>query len=149
VQHICGYYVVIDEIDRSGNIRQLRKWIPGNAHAGMKWLNCRRPQVYREQQNVKNTLSMDDAFLRFLDQMDEQQKLERAQQAKVIEHMPEQRTLSMGGHEDALLMEVNEKGEFSAVPAEGITDTQGAEPHHGRNVGPHGDGAGTMTCPEV
>jgi hypothetical protein len=86
VQHICGYYVVIDEIDRSGNIRQMRKWIPGNAHAGIKWLSSRRPEVYREQSNVKHTLNMDDAFLRFLDQMDEQAKLERADRAKVIEH---------------------------------------------------------------
>jgi hypothetical protein len=46
------------------------------------------PEVYREQKNVKHQLSMDDAFLRFLDQMDEQAKLDRAHKAKVIEHQP-------------------------------------------------------------
>jgi len=88
VQHICGYYVVVDELDRNGNIRQLRKWIPGNAHAGLKWLAARRPEVYREQKNLKHQLSMDDAFLRFLDQMEERAKLERARNARVIEHQP-------------------------------------------------------------
>ena len=64
------------------------KWIPGNAHAGLKWLAARCPEVYREQKNVKHQLSMDDAFLRFLDLMDEKAKLERARNARVIEHPP-------------------------------------------------------------
>jgi hypothetical protein len=77
VAHIQGYYVLVDEMDRFGNVKKLRKWIPGNAHAGIKWLNCRRPEVYREQKEKKHILSMDDAFLRFLDQMDEKAKRER------------------------------------------------------------------------
>jgi hypothetical protein len=50
-----------------GNVKQMKKWIPGNPHAGMKWLAARRPEVYREQKEVKHALSMDEAFLRFLD----------------------------------------------------------------------------------
>jgi len=88
VAHIVGYYVLVDELDRNGNIRQLRKWIPGNAHAGLKWLAARRPEVYREQKNVKHQLNMDDDFLRFLDLMEERAKLERARNARVIEHQP-------------------------------------------------------------
>jgi hypothetical protein len=65
----------------------MRKWIPGNAHAGMKWLAARRPEIYREQKNVKHNLTM-EAFLKFLDQMDERAKLERAQNARLIEHQP-------------------------------------------------------------
>lgn len=42
------------------------------------------PDVYREQRVTKHQLSADDAFLRFLDQMDEQAKLERARNARVI-----------------------------------------------------------------
>jgi hypothetical protein len=87
VQHICGYYVLVDELDRSGKVRQLRKWIPGNAHAGLKWLAARRPEIYREQKAVKHQLGMDDAFLRFLDLMDEQAKIERARNARMIEHV--------------------------------------------------------------
>jgi hypothetical protein len=90
LQHIMGYYVIVDEMDRFGNVKQMKKWIPGNAHAGMKWLSCRRPEQYREQKDVKHSLNMDDAFLRFLDQMDEQQKLERSNQAKLIEHVPDE-----------------------------------------------------------
>jgi hypothetical protein len=95
VQHICGYYVMVDEMDRNGNIRQLRKWISGNAHAGLKWLAARRPEVYREQKNVKHQLTMDQAFLRFLDQMEERAKLERARNARVIEHQPATDGLSL------------------------------------------------------
>jgi hypothetical protein len=70
VQHMTGYYVTVEELDKFGVVRKLRKWIPGNAHAAMKWLSARRPQVYRDQLNVKHTLSPDDAFLRFLDLME-------------------------------------------------------------------------------
>jgi hypothetical protein len=59
LQHIKGYYATIEKIDRYGNVKQLRKWVPVNAHAGLKWLAARRPEVYREQKNVKHMLSMD------------------------------------------------------------------------------------------
>jgi hypothetical protein len=78
VAHIAGYYVKVDEMDRFGNVTELRKWIPGNPHAGMKWLAARRPEQYRERKEDKRVLSMDDAFLQFLEQMDEEQKREKA-----------------------------------------------------------------------
>jgi hypothetical protein len=93
VAHIQGYYVEVEELDRAGNKHTLKKWIPGNAHAGIKWLAARRPAEFREQKNVKQTLDAGDAFLRFLDAMDEANKLARAEQAKLIEHMPDSRTL--------------------------------------------------------
>jgi hypothetical protein len=88
VAGICGYYVMVDEMDRLGNIKPMRKWVAGNPHAGMKWLAARRPEVYREKKEVKHALSMDEAFLRFLDKMDEKAKLEKARNARVIEHKP-------------------------------------------------------------
>ena len=88
MQHITGYYIEVEELDRTGRVHKVRKWIPGNAHAGLKWLSSRRPEVYREQKNHNHTLNMDQAFLRFLDQMDERAKLERARNARVIEHQP-------------------------------------------------------------
>jgi hypothetical protein len=78
VAHIAGYYVTVDEMDRFGNVKQMQKWIPGNPHAGMKWLAARRPEQYRERKEDKQVLSMDDAFLRFLEQMDEELKREKA-----------------------------------------------------------------------
>ena len=65
VAHISGYYVTEDEMDRFGNVKQLRKWISGNPHAAMKWLAARRPEQYRAQK--KKRLSMDNAFLRFIE----------------------------------------------------------------------------------
>src|SRR5262249_21978941 len=81
-----GYHVEVDEMDRFGQKKKMRKWIPGNAHAALKWLRYRRPDVYRG----KAILSVDDAFLRFLDQMDEQAKMEKERNERVI---PQQRTL--------------------------------------------------------
>lgn len=40
------------------------------------WPQNRMPEVYREQSVTKQQLSADEAFLRFLDMMDEQAKLE-------------------------------------------------------------------------
>jgi hypothetical protein len=42
-------------------------------------------EVYRERQNVKHTLNMDQAFLQFLDKMDEQAQLQRAECTRFID----------------------------------------------------------------
>ena len=84
VQHITGYYVTVDEMDRFGNVKQMRKWIPGNAHAGMKWLAARRPSVYREQKDTKHTLSADDAFLRFLDVLEAKHQVSHDSQSDAL-----------------------------------------------------------------
>ena len=55
VAGICGYYVTVDEMDRFGNVKQMRKWVPGNPNAGMKWLSCRRPEQYRERKGTPMT----------------------------------------------------------------------------------------------
>jgi hypothetical protein len=94
VQHITGYCVIVEELDKFGVVHKLKKWIPGNAHAALKWLAARHLEVYREQKAVKHQLSADEAFLRFLDQMDEEQKLKKAERARVIEHMPSPDLLS-------------------------------------------------------
>jgi hypothetical protein len=89
VAHITGYYVEVEELDRHGNKHKLKKWIPGNAHAGMKWLAARRPAEFRNQKDVKHTLDAGDAFLRVLEEMAEANKLAKAERAKVIELMPD------------------------------------------------------------
>ena len=43
LEHITGYYVEVEELDRLGQKHALKRWIPGNAHAGLKWLAARRP----------------------------------------------------------------------------------------------------------
>jgi hypothetical protein len=114
VQHITGYYVIAEELDRYGNLKQLRKWVPGNAHAGMKWLAARRPQVYREQKDVHHSLSTNDAFLRFLDLMDEEQKLLKAQRARVIEHQPSPDINSPVAVEDVVLVQCSSGKELAS-----------------------------------
>jgi hypothetical protein len=63
LQHIKGCYATIEEIDRYGKVKQLHKWVPVNAHAALKWLAARRPEIYREQKNVRHMLSMDHSPL--------------------------------------------------------------------------------------
>jgi hypothetical protein len=87
VAHITGYHVDTEKATRNGKVIA-REWVKGDANAGMKWLAARRPEVYREQRQVKHELDMDQAFLRFLDQMDEQAKLEKARNARRIPHQP-------------------------------------------------------------
>jgi hypothetical protein len=86
--HINGYYVSTEKVTRNGKVK-VREWVKGDAHAGMKWLGARRPEELRERKDVKHTLDAGAAFLLFLEQMEEANKLARAQQAKVIEHTPE------------------------------------------------------------
>jgi hypothetical protein len=85
VAHITGYHVDTEKATRNGKVI-VREWVKGDANSGMKWLAARRPEVYREQRQVKHQLTMDEAFLQFLDQMDEQAKLEKARNARLIEH---------------------------------------------------------------
>lgn len=88
VAGIMGYYVEVDELDKFGVKHRLQKWIPGNSHAGMKWLAARKPKEYREQKDVHHSLNMDDAFLRFLDAMDDEQKTIKAQQSAMTAPRP-------------------------------------------------------------
>ena len=116
VAGITGYYVTEDEMDRFGNIKRLRKWIPGNAHAGMKWLKARRPEQYRERKENKHVLSMDNAFLRFLEQVDEEQKREKAllTTRQVIElkpeNVPEAEAVEVKRDDGAAQVDEGEKG---------------------------------------
>jgi hypothetical protein len=47
------------------------------------WLQNRMPEVYREKVEQKHTLSADDAFLRFLEHLDDQGRAEREQKQLV------------------------------------------------------------------
>jgi hypothetical protein len=67
----------------------VREYALPDVGAQRLWLQSRMPEIYREQKQVKHQLSMDDAFLRFLDHLDEKAKLERARNARLIEHRPE------------------------------------------------------------
>jgi hypothetical protein len=87
VAHITGYYVETEKVTRNGKVK-VREWVKGDAHAGIKWLERRRPEIYRRQKDIEPTMTAGDAFLRFLERMEERAKLERAEQAKLIEHQP-------------------------------------------------------------
>ncbi len=53
----------------------MRQWIAAHSPAGMKWLNCPRPEIYRKQ-DVKDCGDRPENFT----------PLTRARNARVIEH---------------------------------------------------------------
>jgi len=83
-----GFYYETERVTHGHKV-VVREYALPDVGAQRLWLQNRMPEVYRDQKDVKHTRSMDDAFLRFLDQMDEQAKLDRAQNAKLIEHVAE------------------------------------------------------------
>ena len=80
IAHITGYYVITEELDRGGKVRRLRRWVPGNAMAGLKWLAVRKPEEYREKKVEER--DGDDGFLAALERMNERALLERAERER-------------------------------------------------------------------
>jgi hypothetical protein len=95
-----GFHYETEKVS-NGRPMKVTEYALPDVGAQRLWLQNRMPEVYREQQNVKHTLNMDQAFLRFLDQMEEQAKLERAQNAKLIEHSPLLNEITGTGAENA------------------------------------------------
>jgi hypothetical protein len=83
-----GFYYETEKVFHTGRRMNVTEYALPDVGAQRLSLQNRMPEVYREQKDVKHQLSMDEAFLRFLDQMDEQAKLERARNARMIEHQP-------------------------------------------------------------
>jgi hypothetical protein len=71
-----GFHYETEKVS-NGRPMKVTEYALPDVGAQRLWLQNRMPEVYREQKDVKHQLSMDDAFLRLLDQMDEQAKLER------------------------------------------------------------------------
>lgn len=63
---ITGYYVENEEINAKGDIKRIKKWMPGNPGVGMRWLSCRKPEVYREKRVDSHVLSADEEFAKAL-----------------------------------------------------------------------------------
>jgi hypothetical protein len=49
IKGITGYYVEVQEMNAQGIVRTVRKGIPGNPNAGLKWLAVRRPDKPTDQ----------------------------------------------------------------------------------------------------
>jgi hypothetical protein len=81
VAHVIGYYVDTERAARNGKVK-VREWVKGDAHAGIKWLERRRPEQYRNERTHKHGLSADNEFLRFLEIL-ERRELE-ARNARAI-----------------------------------------------------------------
>ena len=63
---ITGYYVENEEINAKGDIKRVKKWISGNPGVGMRWLSCRKPEIYREKREDSHVLSADEEFAKAL-----------------------------------------------------------------------------------
>jgi hypothetical protein len=83
-----GFYYETEKVFHTGRRMNLTEYALPDVGAQRLWLQNRMPEVYREQTVTKHQLSADEAFLRFLDMMDEQAKLERAERARIIDQKP-------------------------------------------------------------
>ena len=63
--------------------KKVTEYFPPDVAAQRLWLQNRMPEVYREKVEQKHTLSADDAFLRFLEHLDDQGRAEREQKQLV------------------------------------------------------------------
>jgi hypothetical protein len=88
VKGISGYYVETQEMSGQGVVRTIRKWVPGNPGAGLKWLAVRRPEQYQQVKVTENKHTLSASMDRMLDIIEEKLKSERADRAKLIEHQP-------------------------------------------------------------
>ena len=80
-----AFYYETEKVFHTGRRAKVTEYALPDVGAQRLWLQNRMPEVYREKTVTKHQLSADEAFLRFLDMMDEQAKLERAERARVIE----------------------------------------------------------------
>ncbi len=88
---ISGYFVEHEEtvvLKGEQVTRTVRKWVQGNPGVGMRWLAARRPEVYREIKEDRRMLSVDEAFMKALEGMNERALTRRSDKAKLIEHKP-------------------------------------------------------------
>jgi hypothetical protein len=76
-------------MSRQGVVRTIRKWVPGNPGAGLKWLAVRRPDTYQQIKVTEHKHTLSESMNKMLDLMEEELRLDRANRAKLIEHQPE------------------------------------------------------------
>jgi hypothetical protein len=74
---ITGYYVQTEEINSKGSVKRIRKWIPGNPGVGMRWLACRKPEMYREKREESRRLSVDEEFAKAMENMNQRVETKR------------------------------------------------------------------------
>ena len=63
---ITGYYVETEEVNAKGDTKRVKKWVPGNPGVGMRWLSCRKPEMYREKREESHLPSADEEFAKAL-----------------------------------------------------------------------------------
>lgn len=81
-----GYTYDSEKVFHTGKRMPVVEHVPPDVGAAVKWLQNRRPDQWRETKVVQPEVSFQQTFLKFLDKMDEEIKLERAKRAKLIEH---------------------------------------------------------------
>jgi len=78
-----GFEREAEKATASGKKVTIKEYFPPDVAAQRLWLQNRMPEVYREKVEQKHTLSADDAFLRFVEHLDDQGRAEREQKQLV------------------------------------------------------------------
>jgi len=78
LQRATGFERKVQKATASGRVVTIEEYFPPDVRAQQLWLQARDPE-FRPVQEHKHTLSADDAFLRFLEHLEDQAKAEQLQ----------------------------------------------------------------------
>src|SRR5262249_19936661 len=82
LQRATGFERKVQKATASGKVVTVVEYFPPDVRAQQLWLQARDPE-FKPVQKHKHTLSADDAFLRFLEHLDDQGRAEREQKQLV------------------------------------------------------------------
>ena len=77
VMRANGFERKVEKATASGRKVVINEYFPPETSAGKFLLQHRRPEVFREQREVKQLVGIEQGFLTFLQQLDDKAKLER------------------------------------------------------------------------
>jgi hypothetical protein len=85
-----GYSYDTEKVFQTGVRMEVVEHIPPDTGAATFWLSRRRKEVYADTSKHERGPTAGNPFLKLLERMEEKAELERADSARVIEHVPAQ-----------------------------------------------------------
>jgi hypothetical protein len=84
---IVGFTKVVEKLVGSGKnarVIEIGEYYPPNPGAGLRWLAARRPEIYGQKTETKNTPNTGEGFLKFLEEITERGNRERLEHKQLL-----------------------------------------------------------------
>jgi hypothetical protein len=102
-----GFERTVQKATASGKVVTVSEYFPPDVQAGRFMLQHRRPEVFREQREVKTLLGVEQGFLTFLQQLDDKAKKER--ETGDIPPLLESQTIIEAAQHECDMLEIDEQ----------------------------------------